>query len=1049
MKRQYVIALVALAALLGSLLTVYGTQQERDFLLRGYVDPSQDANLPFRVPRLGVNVDLTQYTASTLPQQLELMESAHVTWVRQIFPWDNIEPEQGRYNWENWDRIVNAIDENPDLQLVAVLMFTPSWARTELSPDQRTSPPGDPADFATFAAEFAVRYGETIDYYQVWDEPNLTETWGGMEPRPVDYTALLQEAYTAIHAADADASVIAGALAPTTEVGPNNISDILYLRDLYTLGAQHYMDGVGAKPYGFSTPPDDRTIDPNVLNFSRVVALREEMVRNGDGKKAIWAMNWGWNSLSADWSGRPSIWGNVTAAEQANYSLAALDRAEREWPWLAGMILQLWQPVATTTDPIWGFALIDQQNTPTALYRALVNRPPALAAENGLFPATTPYARYSGVWTFGKMGADIGWIQDSQLDFEFMGRSVSLLLRQDEYTAYLYPTIDGTQANAAPQDASGNAYIILSSGSARPETNLVPVATGLSQQKHTLHLIADRGWDRWALAGFGVSSGDLTAPYNNKLAVAWIAVAISFVSTFVAGWQIDSRALFQLLSALNSRLSYLGQLAIGSLTSLALLLGMFLTWGEGTPLILRRESTQLGLAILTAGIIYLEPGFILTVVAAAILLILIYNRTDLGLMLTLFWVPFFLFPVELYRFAFPLAEILILLTTIAWALRLFGTWGRKRQAVVSQFNRPSPFVQIQKITILDFCILAFALLGIASLSWAALRDQAITELRVMIIEPALFYLIFRTLPPDKKLILRLVDTLMLAGLFVAAIGLWQFIQGEAVITAEAGARRLASVYGSPNNVGLFLGRCIPFALAFLLAPIDRNRRIFAAISLAIMGFAVILSQSVGAIFIGVPAAMIAVSILMWGRRARLVLVGLVGIVTVAFLLSLQSARFARVLDFDSGTNFYRIRVWQSAINVIRDHPITGLGLDQFLYAFRGRYMMPDAWQEPNLSHPHNILLDFWVRLGLLGVALLFAIQIAFWKGASRVIAIYRAKDPILYAIAVGAVGSMVNLLSHGLIDNSVFVQDLSYIFIFLLALSVQLSNTSAIDVAPL
>ena len=58
--------------------------------------------------------------------------------------------------------------------------------------------------------------------------------------------------------------------------------------------------------------------------------------------------------------------------------------------------------------------------------------------------------------------------------------------------------------------------------------------------------------------------------------------------------------------------------------------------------------------------------------------------------------------------------------------------------------------------------------------------------------------------------------------------------------------------------------------------------------------------------------------------------------------------------------------------MIHDHPITGLGLDQFLYAYRGRYILPDAWQEPNLSHPHNILLDFWVRLGIFGV-LLFSV----------------------------------------------------------------------------
>ncbi|MEO8612073.1 MAG: O-antigen ligase family protein [Chloroflexota bacterium] len=1047
MKRQYIIFAVTLVALSGSLVTVFAARQERDFQLRGYVDASVDSSLPFKVPRLGVNVELIQYSNDILPQQLKQMVAAHITWVRQVFPWDEIEPERGHYRWEVWDHIVETVAKYPSLHLIAVLTYTPSWARVADAQDDHTSPPADPGDFAKFASLFAARYGEDIDYYQVWDEPNLIASWGGLEPRPADYAALLQETYGAIHSADAEATVIAGALAPTIETGPKNISDILFLSDLYALGAQNYMDAVGAKPYGFDESPEDRTVKPNILNFSRVVALREVMVRNGDAAKAIWAMNWGWNSLPDNWAGRPSIWGRVTNAQQVDYTLTALDRTEREWPWLAGMVLQQWQPVAPPDDPIWGFALINYQDQPTPLYGALVQHIPPLQAENGLFPAANPFALYSGVWTFGKMGADIGWVQDSQFDFAFKGRAVSLLLRQDKFVAYLYPTIDGQPADATPKDASGNAYIVLTSGSELLEENLVPVAANLLPSTHSMHIVADRGWDRWVLAGYGVSSGNLAFPYDNKVAIAWIAVAISVASAAVAGWQINWVFLFNRLSFLNRRINAVGQLGIGIVTSLALLVGMLITWGDSTPNLFRRESVQLGLAIFSAGLLYLQPGLILAIVAAIVLFVLIYNHLDIGLILTLFWTPFFLFPVELYRFAFPLSEILILMSAAAWLLRLLVEQGKMRHMPISSL--PQTPVFRMRLKGLDYGVIAFVVLGVISLLWAQLHSQATTELRVMIVEPALFYAIFRTIPLDKKLILKLVDALLIAGFVVAIIGLWQFLQGQAVITAEDGARRLASVYGSPNNVGLFLGRCIPFALAFLFAPIDRLRRIAAAVSLGVMGLAIILSQSVGAIFVGVPAAMIAVLLVYGGKRARWILFGLVIIAVVGFLFSLQSARFARVLDFDSGTNFFRIRVWQSALNIIHDHPITGLGLDQFLYAFRGHYILPDAWQEPNLSHPHNIILDFWVRLGIFGVGLLLVIQFAFWKAMRGAIRIYQKHDPLLYAVVVGLIGSMINLISHGLIDNSVFVQDLCYVFIFLLGCAAQLSNTSAIDVPPL
>jgi O-antigen ligase len=171
--------------------------------------------------------------------------------------------------------------------------------------------------------------------------------------------------------------------------------------------------------------------------------------------------------------------------------------------------------------------------------------------------------------------------------------------------------------------------------------------------------------------------------------------------------------------------------------------------------------------------------------------------------------------------------------------------------------------------------------------------------------------------------------------------------------------------------------------------------------------------------------------------------GITGI--IGFALALRSARFARLLDLSSGTNFSRLRVWESALNIIEDRPLTGIGLDQFLYAFRGAYIRPDAWQEPDLSHPHNFILDFWVRLGIVGVAIFFWLQIAFWSAARRAYTQLRDTSPILKALLIGTMGSMTNLLAHGLVDNSVYVNDLALVFVLLLAVVGNLSNARSID----
>jgi O-antigen ligase len=1026
--------LCACFAFLGSLTALLGTSLQRDQNLRGYVDPTQTQDLPFRIPRLGVNAELTQYNATELPRQFALMQAAKITWVRQVAYWDQIEPLQGEFDWSVWDRITSALTDFPDLRLVVVFMHSPEWART--LPDDPTTPPDDPAAFARFVRIFAERYGSSIDHYQIWDEPNLQSAWGGREPRVADYFALLQAGYNSIHAIDPGATVISASLAPTTETRGLNISDWRYLNDLYALGAADYMDAVAGKPYGFNSDPNERMVSEDTLNFSRVIGLREVMTDYQDGQTALWATHWGWNSLPTDWNGNPSIWGSVDQTTQITYTLAALDRADREWPWLGAMILFHWQPDAPLDDPLWGFTLIDPEDRPTPLYEALVNYTPIEHPSNGLYPAANPYTEYSGVWTFSDLGADIGWLRDSRFSFNFYGSDVGLILRKDDYIAYLYPQVNGAPANALPRDGSGNSYLILQSGSLEPELGVIKVAENLPIQTHTLTAVADRGFDRWALVGYAVSSGDLYLPYQRQIAVASLTTALSLIAVIVMGTQVAWRK--TPFMAFWNALSALTQLIITIITSVALLIGFYLTWGEATPTFIRREPIQLGLSILTAGLIYLNPALPLTIFATIVLFVILYNRPAFGLALTLFYAPFFLFPVELFVFAFPMAELVLLITFAAWALHQLVAWGKLRRSDPTYH----PFKHLQ-LSLLDYAVMTWVILGAFTLFWVEQRGLAITELRTLIIEPALLYLMFRTLRLTQADLLRVIDALLAAGFMVAIIGLALYLRSEGIITAEDSARRLASVYGSPNNVALFLGRCIPFALAMLLLPLNRTRRMLAALCLGVMLLAAGLTQSVGGLFIGIPAAIGAVLIVTYGRKALLPLIALILLGGVAFgVLATQSERFARAVDFTQGTNLIRIRLWQSSLEMIADRPITGLGLDQFLYQYRGTYIKPDAEADPNLSHPHNYLFDFWLRLGIMGVALFFTFQWGFWRSVLRLRAI--SLDIWGQAILIGLIGSMVNLLAHGLIDNSVYVLDLAYVFAFQLALA----NMRSIDAKP-
>jgi O-antigen ligase len=289
---------------------------------------------------------------------------------------------------------------------------------------------------------------------------------------------------------------------------------------------------------------------------------------------------------------------------------------------------------------------------------------------------------------------------------------------------------------------------------------------------------------------------------------------------------------------------------------------------------------------------------------------------------------------------------------------------------------------------------------------------------------------------------RIVDGFVLGGIGVAVVGLGQVVAGRNLVVAEGGLPRLQSVYHSPNSVGLYLGRVWPFLLAAVMAGplrqgyrpgsaggslrLHARRRWLYALALGPVTLAMVLSFSRGALLLALPTAVLVMGWLAGGRhRGGAVALVLMGALALIPLLRLP--RFAALLDLQRGTTFFRLQLWRSSLRMIQEHPLFGVGPGNFLEAYRTRYVLPAAWEEFNLEHPHSIYLDHWTRLGLLGVAGGVVAQVAFWRtlewGSKR--------DHVNLALA----GSMAALLAHGLVDNAVFFPDLALAFFLILALS--------------
>ncbi|MEI2688856.1 MAG: hypothetical protein V9H69_03760 [Anaerolineae bacterium] len=293
-----------------------------------------------RLPRnLGVNVALESSTPQERNAALDAIAAAGFGWVRQRLPWDQIEPSQDQFDWATWDQIIAAVDTR-GLELVAVLDGSPAWARAPEDAANPLAPPASRADFGRFAAAVAQRYGANLRFYQIWDEPNIAPHWGHRYVDASSYVGLLREGAVQVRSADPDAIVMLAALAPTTEPGGLNQSDLLYLDALYAAGAAPWFDAAAIQPYGFDHPPDDPP-QANRLNFRRAELLAAVMQQRGDASTPLWLAAFGWRNAD---DAENSLWPGVSAQTQAVWAVEALEWARRHWDWAAGLGWAIWQP---------------------------------------------------------------------------------------------------------------------------------------------------------------------------------------------------------------------------------------------------------------------------------------------------------------------------------------------------------------------------------------------------------------------------------------------------------------------------------------------------------------------------------------------------------------------------------------------------------------------------------------------------------------------------------------------------------------------------------
>jgi hypothetical protein len=218
---------------------------------------------------LGVNIHFL-----AAPQRdMDLIKAAHIRFIRADLTWAQVEREKGRYNFSQYDQLVDA-GQTQGFRILFILDYGNrlyGQGRAITTDAQRTA-------FADYAAAAAARYKGKGVVWEIWNEPNIEQFWG-MEPSVDDYMALVRITCKAIREADRNALIIA----------PGIIAfDTKFITSCAEKGLFDLVDGISYHPYREGGP------ESVLKSHHKLKGMIEEFTHHGKTKPRIISSEWGW-----------------------------------------------------------------------------------------------------------------------------------------------------------------------------------------------------------------------------------------------------------------------------------------------------------------------------------------------------------------------------------------------------------------------------------------------------------------------------------------------------------------------------------------------------------------------------------------------------------------------------------------------------------------------------------------------------------------------------------------------------------------------------------
>lgn len=353
-------------------------------------------------------------------------------------------------------------------------------------------------------------------------------------------------------------------------------------------------------------------------------------------------------------------------------------------------------------------------------------------------------------------------------------------------------------------------------------------------------------------------------------------------------------------------------------------------------------------------------------------------------------------------------------------------------------------------------VLAAGLFGVGV---AGFSNEALGIWKAYFFEPVLFLIVVYQVVGRLDVSLEeksknIIWPLLCSGLLVSVLAIYQKWTGNLIdnpLWQASATRRVVSVFGYPNAVGLYLETIIVYCFGLLLAAKERKAQaILYGGLIALFILAIAFAKSNGAALgLAAGAALFAVLYTRQSRKAFLIAFG----VAVAAVMIMPATRGKALdrLELQDFSGQVRLIGWQETWRMLSDgRLLTGAGLSQFQaavapYHVPGFYYNKDRdpdfhrklvlfdqkyrdqfWQPLEIyMYPHNIILNFWSEVGLIGLLAFVWLVVKFYYLSAKCFRNSQGDRRLLMIISMTA---MTVVAVHGLVDVPFFKNDLAVLF---------------------